>query len=64
MEPPIIILPKDIMRIFDCRYKKAYNTYKYIKDALGKDKKQVVSIDEFCQIMDIKKELVEQKLIK
>jgi len=55
---PICIFPKDVQRITGKSERYARMLLKKIKERLGKQQHQLVTIDEFCDYIGIRKEQV------
>ena len=58
----IAIYPKDIMIITGKSERSAREILKKIKTHYGKDKHQIVTVDEFCNFMGIKHSEFENKI--
>ena len=57
----IAIYPKDIMIITGKSERYSRELLKNIKNQLNKEKHQIVSFDEFCSYMGLKKEELEKR---
>lgn len=59
----IVVYPKDIERITGKKERAARKYLQTIKEKLGKDSKDLVSIDEFCEVTGFKLEKVAAYLV-
>ncbi len=56
------IINKDVMQLFDCSQATAFRKIQAVKDSLGKQPNQVVTIAEFCEHYGLELPLVLHQL--